>query len=154
MSLGVVQRGGLWVLGQAVLLLGVIACGLLWHWQWQSRLVFAFGSLLVSLAAVCGIAGVVALGRSLTPFPQPLATTRLVQSGIYGFMRHPLYTAVVCGSIGGALISASWPALLAAVALGPFFDAKALREERWLRQRFPEYAHYAQRVRRFLPGLC
>jgi protein-S-isoprenylcysteine O-methyltransferase Ste14 len=40
---------------------------------------------------------------------------------------------------------------MAALVLALFFDAKARREERWLRQRFSEYARYEARVRRFLP---
>jgi protein-S-isoprenylcysteine O-methyltransferase Ste14 len=77
----------------------------------------------------------------------------LVQSGIYQLIRHPLYTAVFCGSVGWALVWRSWPALVAALALAPLFDAKARAEERWLRQQFPEYAGYEQRVRRFVPWI-
>jgi len=51
------------------------------------------------------------------------------------------------------LIRSSWPALVASLALAIFFDAKARREERWLRRRFPEYTRYEQRVRRFIPGI-
>jgi protein-S-isoprenylcysteine O-methyltransferase Ste14 len=77
-----------------------------------------------------------------------------VTSGIYGLMRHPLYTAVFCGSLGWALLWASWPAAVAAaLCLGPVFDAKARIEERALRRRFPEYAEYAARVKRFVPGV-
>lgn len=39
------------------------------------------------------------------------------------------------------------------LVLAVFFDAKARREETWLRQQFPEYANYQLRVRRFLPGI-
>jgi protein-S-isoprenylcysteine O-methyltransferase Ste14 len=34
----------------------------------------------------------------------------------------------------------------------PFFDLKARREERWLRERFADYDDYARRVKRFIPG--
>jgi protein-S-isoprenylcysteine O-methyltransferase Ste14 len=54
-------------------------------------------------------------------------------------------------SLGWALIWRSWPALLAALALAPFFDAKARVEERWLREQFADYAGYTRRVRRFIP---
>ncbi len=37
--------------------------------------------------------------------------------------------------------------------LAPLLDARAQREERWLRQQFPEYAAYQQRVRRFIPWI-
>jgi protein-S-isoprenylcysteine O-methyltransferase Ste14 len=145
------HRGGLWVLGQSVLLLGTFAGGILYRGQWQSVGITLGGVLLLVVAAICGIAGSAALGRNLTPFPKPATTAQLVQTGIYGLMRHPLYTAVFCGSVGWALAWQSWPALLAALALGPLFDAKARREERWLRQQFPGYSSYAQRVRRFIP---
>jgi protein-S-isoprenylcysteine O-methyltransferase Ste14 len=32
-----------------------------------------------------------------------------------------------------------------------FFGAKATREERWMRQRFPEYVEYMDRSWRFIP---
>ena len=147
------QRGGLWVLGQSVVLGGVIVGGLLCRNQWQNLALTICGAFLLLIAAGCGLAGTVSLGRNLTPFPKPSSSTKLVQTGIYGLMRHPLYTAVCCGSVGWALMWRSWPALLAALALGPLFDAKARREERWLRQQFPEYAGYERRVRRFVPWI-
>jgi protein-S-isoprenylcysteine O-methyltransferase Ste14 len=151
MSSNFLQRGGLWVLGQGVLLFAVITGGILGRNQWQSLPLVLCGVFLLVIAAGCGFVGAVSLGRNLTPFPKPSANTRLVRTGIYGLVRHPLYTAVFCGSLGWALVWRSWPALLAALALAPFFDAKARREERWLRQKFPEYGSYEQRVRRFVP---
>lgn len=130
-----------------------MAGGILCRNQWQSLAPTICGTLLLLIGAGCGLAGTVSLGGSLTPFPRPSASSRLVRTGIYGLMRHPLYTAVFCGSVGWALMWRSWPALLAALALAPFFDAKARREERWLRQQFPEYAEYERRVRRFVPWL-
>ena len=145
------QRGGLWVLGQSALLCVVIGSVLLRRNQWQSLVPTFCGAGLLLIAAGCGLAGTVSLGRNLTPFPKPSAGTTLVRTGIYSLIRHPLYTAVFCGSVGWALVWRSWPALLAAMALGPFFDAKARREERWLREQFAEYAGYERRVRRFVP---
>jgi protein-S-isoprenylcysteine O-methyltransferase Ste14 len=147
------QRGGLWVLGQSALLCAVIAGGILYRNQWHSLALTLGGAFLLVIATGCGVAGTVSLGGNLTPFPKPSAGARLVQTGIYGLIRHPLYTAVFCGSVGWALVWRSWPALLAALALAPLFDAKARVEERWLRQQFPEYAKYEQRVRRFVPWI-
>ena len=148
-----VQRGGLWVFCQSVLLCAVIAGGILGRNQWHSLALTLCGAGLIVIAAGCGLAGTVSLGRNLTPFPKPSAGSSLVQTGIYGFIRHPLYTAVFCGSVGWALVWRSWPALVAAMALAPLFDAKARLEERWLRRQFPEYAGYEQRVRRFVPWI-
>ena len=148
-----VQRGGLWVLGQAALLGAVIVGGILCRNQWQHLALTLCGAFLLLIASGCALAGTISLGRNLTPFPKPSAGSSLVQTGIYGFIRHPLYTAVFCGSIGWALVWQSWPALLAGLALAPLFDGKARLEERWLRQQFPEYATYARRVRRFVPWI-
>ena len=153
MSSDFLQRGGLWVMGQSVLLCVVVGGGILVRNQWHGFASTLGGAFLLLLGAVCGVAGSVSLGRNLTPFPKPSAGTRLVQTGIYGLVRHPLYTAVLCGTVGWALMWRSWPALLAALALAPLFDAKARKEECWLRERFPEYFGYEQRVRRFIPWL-
>jgi protein-S-isoprenylcysteine O-methyltransferase Ste14 len=148
-----VQRGGLWVLGQGVLLCAVSAGGILFRGQCHSLWPTLCGGSLLLIASFCGLAGTISLGRSLTPFPKPTVNARLVRTGIYGLIRHPLYTAVFCGSMGWALVWQSWPALLAGLALAPLFDGKARREEQWLRQQFPEYSTYERRVRRFVPWI-
>jgi protein-S-isoprenylcysteine O-methyltransferase Ste14 len=153
MSSKFIQRGGLWVAGQSGLLFAVVIFGMVFHGDGKNLLIMAGGAGFFVVALGCGLAGAVALGRNLTPFPKPSTHTHLVQGGIYGLMRHPLYTAVFCASAGWALVWQSWPALLATLALVLFFDAKARREERWLRQQFPEYASYEQRVRRFIPWI-
>jgi protein-S-isoprenylcysteine O-methyltransferase Ste14 len=153
MSSNFIQRGGLWVAGQSGLLFAVVILGVVFRGDGQHLLIMAGGAGFFVIAIGCGIAGTVALGRNLTPFPKPSMHTQLVQGGIYSLMRHPLYIAVFCGSAGWALVWQSWPALLATLAIAPFFDAKARREERWLRQQFPEYANYEQRVRRFIPWI-
>ena len=76
-----------------------------------------------------------------------------MRHGIYSVMRHPLYTSVMLASLGWALLWQSGPALVAALLLAPFFDAKARREERWLAERFPDYGDYQRRVARFLPWI-
>jgi protein-S-isoprenylcysteine O-methyltransferase Ste14 len=68
-------------------------------------------------------------------------------------IRHPLYASVIAGSMGWALVWRSWPALLVSTCLIPFFHAKARREERRLREKFPEYADYERQVHRFVPWL-
>ena len=40
-----------------------------------------------------------------------------------------------------------------ALGLMPFFDAKARREEKWLREKFSEYGEYESRVKRFIPRI-
>ena len=118
MSNGFVQRGGWWVVGQFLLLLAVVVLGLTCHATSKPLLIFVIGLVFLAASAVCGLAGLLALGRNLTPFPKPSASTQLVQHGIYALIRHPLYTAVFCAAVGWSLVWQSWLALAASLALG------------------------------------
>jgi len=145
------ERGGVWVLTQSVLLPALILLGVMFHGDWTRVWLIVVGGGLFALGAVFGVAGMTVLGHSRTPFPKPPEHSEFVRRGIYARVRHPLYTSVLLGSLGWALIWQSWPALTVALALIPFFAAKARREERWLREKFPDYADYAQRVPGFIP---
>ncbi len=140
-----------WVLGQSVLMLAMVVLGVTHRESWHHEAGFVIGAVLFALAAVIGIWGVRSLGRNRTPCPTPKADVELVQSGIYRWLRHPLYSSVMLASVGWALLWASAAALAAAVLLGVFLAAKARLEERLLRARFPGYAAYAERTRRFIP---
>lgn len=148
-----VQRGGWWVVGQVLLLSAIGILGV--SCQNTSKIVqlFVCGLAFLAISGVCGISGLMALGRNLTPFPKPSPTAHFVQHGIYALIRHPLYTAVFCAALGWSLVWRSWPALAVSLGLGVFFDAKARHEELWLRQQFPEYEGYERRVRRFIPWI-
>jgi len=146
-----VQRGGWWVLVQLLLLLAIAILGAACRAASKQFPVFLVGWFLLATSAIGGIAGVLALGRNLTPFPKPSATTGLVRHGIYARIRHPLYTSVCCAAVGWSLVWQSWAALAVSLVLAIFFDAKARYEERWLRLQFPDYDAYAQQVRRFIP---
>ena len=110
----------------------------------------------VPLAAV-GLAfdllGLMAFRRSRTTV-NPLAphkTSTLVTGGVYRVTRNPMY-------VGMVFLLAAWAVCLASpwTLLGPaLFIAYITRfqiapEERVLRERFPEFAAYAARVRRWL----
>lgn len=151
-------RGEGWVIGQFVLLGLVAALSLPYLGRmapdsaarWISVAVGA-AELLIGAASVA--AGFRALGSSLTPMPRPHDTAEMVVHGIYDRIRHPIYAGLILGAIGWSTLAGSPPAFVAAVALGLFLDAKARREEAWLAERYPDYAAYRRRTRRFLPGI-
>jgi protein-S-isoprenylcysteine O-methyltransferase Ste14 len=150
---GFIQRGGGWVAAQNALTVAVLVLGPILRGQWQNAAISIAGGVLLSVGGCLAIAGVCALGRNLTPFPKPREDSKLVQRGIYALVRHPLYSSLIFASAGWALHWRSWPALAVALALAILLDAKARREERWLRERYPEYDAYRRRVRRFLPWI-
>jgi protein-S-isoprenylcysteine O-methyltransferase Ste14 len=145
------KRGGLWVMGQSFLMIGVIALGLFFRGQWHNRASIVVGAGLFVLGGILGITGVRALGRNRTAYPKPMEGATLVQHGIYGLVRHPLYCSVILVSLGWGLLWQSGPALWAAAVIAIFLNSKARREERWLGEKFPEYAEYQKRVSRLIP---
>lgn len=147
------QSGGAWVLAQSVLMTAAVALGVVFHGDWTNTVVITLGFALFVGGGIVGIAGVRVLGRNRTPFPRPREGSAFIQHGIYARVRHPLYLSVMLASLGWALIWQSGPSLLVALALIPFFHAKAGREEQWLREVFPGYADYEKHVPRFLPRL-
>ena len=145
------ERGGPWVLSQGVLLFAVVLLAIRYRGEGCHPVMFISGLIFLCAGIGAGLAGAIALGRNLTPFPKPSGKTLLVKHGIFSLIRHPIYTGVMLASLGWAQVWQSWPALLLALALIPFLDAKARREEYWLRKMFSDYADYERRVRRFIP---
>jgi protein-S-isoprenylcysteine O-methyltransferase Ste14 len=148
-----VERGGLWVLSQSVLMIGVILLAVVFPGMRAQLAQRLAGGLLIAVGAFFGLAGVAALKGNRTAFPKPREHSRFIQDGIYAYVRHPLYTSVILVCAGWALAWGSVVALLPALLMVPFFYAKANVEESWLRQKFPEYNAYERRVRRFIPGV-
>lgn len=145
-------RGGIWVVGQFILLALLLVVGQLQFWRFPTGLVSTvLGALCCALALGFGWRGFVNLGRNLTAFPKPLDTGELVTTGVYAIVRHPIYTAVLSGCIGYVLLCGSWAAAGITVILGIWFEYKSRAEERFLRLRFPAYAAYAQSVKKFIP---
>ncbi len=107
--------------------------------------------------AAAGAVGIAALAvnrpGNFNVRPELKAGARLVTSGIYGHVRHPMYLAVLLAMAAGIAADprawriALWVALLAVLL------AKLAREERYLRAAFPEYAEYTARTARIVPGL-
>ena len=149
-----IERGGGWVIAQTILMLAALATGWFCKEDWA---VSGSGKI---IAGVClcigawfGLAGVWGLGAGRTIFPQPLPDAPLVTTGVYGFVRHPLYASLIWLGIGWGLWHASWSALGVAAVMTLFLDAKARHEEVWLRKKFSGYADYEKRVHRLLPWI-
>lgn len=118
--------------------------------RWITALV---GLALLVAGSMVGFAGARQLGRSLTAVPRPRHGARLVDSGIYGVIRHPLYLALMLIGAGWAVVMVSIPSAIVAAALTAWLDAKSRREEAWLLEAYQPYAAYRQRTARFVPGL-
>jgi protein-S-isoprenylcysteine O-methyltransferase Ste14 len=104
---------------------------------------------------VGGLAGIgvasLRLGSALTATPVPTERGSLTTGGLYRYVRHPIYTAVLGIVIGLVIRSGSVPSLAVGLATVGFFNVKARWEERRLAVAYPDYAAYAARTPRFIP---
>jgi len=81
------------------------------------------------------------------------ASHRLVTSGPYRLVRHPMYLGIVIGAFGALLVYRTWTMVFVIAAL-PGAVFKALREDRLLRAEFGEaYEAYRRRVPGWIPRL-
>lgn len=153
-SLG--RRGEGWFVLQLLLLAAVAACGLFLGEAWSGtvRTVTAIaGAALVVAGLSLSLLGVRDLDHSVSPLPRPVEGGELVERGVYGRLRHPIYAGVIVAAVGWGALTASVAALVLAVVLAVLLDLKARREEAWLDEAYPAYRAYAGRTRRFVPGI-
>jgi protein-S-isoprenylcysteine O-methyltransferase Ste14 len=152
-SLG--RRGEGWVGGQFVLLAVIGLAALAGPaWDAAARTVgLVIGAGLVVVGGALAVRGSVDLRAALTPFPAPRTGSALVEAGVYGRIRHPIYAGLLLGAFGWSLAWATLPGVGLAVVLFAWLDLKSRREEAWLMARYPTYLDYRSRTRRFVPGL-
>jgi protein-S-isoprenylcysteine O-methyltransferase Ste14 len=115
---------------------------------------------------VAGLA-LVAAGFALvgwTLFTNPFASSavrvqderdhRVISTGPYAIVRHPMYLAVVFVCLGAGPALASWYAGLVLLLVVAIFVRRTLFEDAMLHRELAGYAQYARKVRwRVVPGL-
>ena len=81
-------------------------------------------------------------------------TTRLITTGVYRFIRHPLYSSLIVFALGAFLKRPSWIGgfLVLLTVVGAVLTARI--EERHNLERFgEEYQNYMKQTKRFIPYL-
>ena len=82
------------------------------------------------------------------------ADHQLIQSGPYAYMRHPIYSGVLLGIGGTALLVGEWRGALAFALLLTNYAIKAKKEERVLSAQFgDQFREHLQRAGFLLPRL-
>lgn len=109
----------------------------------------SFGSAYFTLSAIR------TLGKQWALSARVVQDHKLIQTGPYAWVRHPIYTALLGITLGSGFIGARWEAVIVAVALqmlGTWIRVRS--EEQLMRATFgAEYANYARAVPAFVPWL-
>ena len=125
------------------------------HWSDMPTALAVLGYMLL-LAATALMLRVVRENSFAAPVVKVQAERghRVIDTGPYAFVRHPMYSAVVLYFAAVALLLGSWWALIASPVFFVLFAVRAGLEERALISGLPGYADYLARVRyRLLPGV-
>jgi protein-S-isoprenylcysteine O-methyltransferase Ste14 len=112
-----------------------------------------FFGLLGSLGMILVLISLVQLGASLSPFPTPVSTGNLNTTGVFRYVRHPIYSGILLSAYSFALFTDCWFRLLVAIGLHVLFFFKSRYEERLLQDRYPAYFEYMERAGRFIPRI-
>jgi protein-S-isoprenylcysteine O-methyltransferase Ste14 len=96
-----------------------------------------------------------ALGRNWSITLEIREQHKLVCSGPYAFVRHPMYSSFLLMGLGQAFLLANWIAGLAGlVGFAVLFFLRVDKEERMMLEIFgPQYRTYMERTKRIIPYL-
>jgi protein-S-isoprenylcysteine O-methyltransferase Ste14 len=93
-----------------------------------------------------------ALGRLWSAELRLRADHRLVTSGPYSLIRHPMYTAILVWAVSLGFVIANWIPLAVAVGAAVIFVMRIPKEEHMMLEQFgDEYRDYMKRTGRFFP---
>lgn len=104
----------------------------------------AFGILMILISML-------QLNKNLSPFPSPKKQTRLITTGLFDYIRHPIYSGIIITAIFFALYFNSGYKILISLLLLWLFYHKSVYEEKKLLEKFPEYESYKLTTGRFFP---
>lgn len=110
------------------------------------------GTVIYSIGLLTAIAARFQLGENWANIEtgQVLKNQEVVAGGIYGFIRHPIYTGDLLLLLGLELALNSW-LVLGVLILAPVVMLKAVKEEKMLVAELSGYDAYCARTKRFIP---
>ena len=109
-----------------------------WHFFSQTRVAVYIGFALAILGLAIAIWARVSLGQYWSDKIVLKIGHRLVRSGPYARMRHPIYSGVLLGVAGSALLVDQWRGVLAFLLLLVNYTVKAKREDKIRLEEFSE----------------
>ncbi|WP_291042642.1 isoprenylcysteine carboxylmethyltransferase family protein [Dyadobacter sp. 50-39] len=111
------------------------------------------GGLLALAGLIVILISVYQIRRSLTPFPSPVKNGQLITSGLYRYIRHPIYSGIILAAAGYGLHTADTIKVIIALFLWLLFYFKSKYEERMLMAFYDDYSRYSSGTYRFFPFL-
>ena len=114
----------------------------------QVKAIFVFvGFSIIIISSIIMLMAIKELGINLSPLPRPKANSNLVISGIYRYMRHPMYYSLLFISFGFFITKLSFYHLSLTISLLFIIKLKIILEEKYLIKKFKNYSLYIEKVK-------
>jgi len=115
--------------------------------RWLGLFLFGLGLATISRARVT-------LGRMYSLEVTIQKSHQLITTGLYRYIRHPIYSGVIIQALGFSLVFRSWIGLAAMIPVVAFFLLRIKDEEAVLQSEFgSEWEAYCERSWRLIPYL-
>ena len=130
-----------------------VLAGLNHHFGWTSLPAWiVWAGVVIFLLAYCLFGEVLRENRYLSRTIEVREDQEVVSTGLYGVVRHPMYTATVLLFLAMPLVLGSWPSFIIMLAYMPIIVKRIKNEEQVLETELKGYAEYKEKVRyRLIP---
>ena len=120
----------------------------------SSMPIVIFGTAMIVMGAVVNLLGRLQLKGNWANHIKIYRGHTLVNHGVYGIVRHPLYASIMLMLFGGSLAYRNWlSAALTLFVFIPFMYYRAKQEESLLEEEFAEYEEYRNKTGMFFPRI-
>ena len=120
--------------------------------EFHDNLLFTYIGISISTIAISlFISSKITLGKNYSPCYDQRKPKNITSSGLYKYVRHPIYSSNILLLIGTFMISGSYLMLVNIFILSFFYTKSAYREEKYLITNFNYYNGYSKKTGMFLP---
>ena len=120
--------------------------------EFHDNLLFTYIGISISTIAISlFISSKITLGKNYSPCYDQRKPKNITSSGLYKYVRHPIYSSNILLLIGTFMISGSYLMLVNIFILSFFYTMSAYREEKYLITNFNYYNGYSKKTGMFLP---
>jgi len=120
--------------------------------EFHDNLLFSYIGISISTIAISFfISSKITLGKNYSPCYDQRKPKNITSSGLYKYVRHPIYSSNILLLIGTFMISGSYLMLVNIFILSFFYTISAYREEKYLITNFNYYNGYSKKTGMFLP---
>jgi len=120
--------------------------------EFHDNILFTYiGIAVSSIAIALFISSKITLGKNYSPCYDQRKPKNITSSGLYKYVRHPIYSSNLLLLFGTFIISGSYLMFINIIILSLFYIISAYREEKYLINNFKYYKNYSKNTGMFVP---